>query len=89
MVEHVFDMGAGRFLNEEIPRGEIPLRPMGRIPVIARLVTATGVELRPGTAIRWTAGHVMVCVEDHSGPKVLADYVWLRAPDVVRLLRSG
>jgi hypothetical protein len=31
----------------------------------------------------------MVCVEDHSTPKVHADYVWLRAPDVVRLLRSG
>jgi hypothetical protein len=85
----VFDMGTGRFLNEEIPRGEIPLRPMGRILVIARLVTAGGVELRPATAIRWTAGHVMVCVEDHSAPKVVADYVWLRAPDVVRVLRSG
>jgi hypothetical protein len=62
---------------------------MGRIPVIARLVTDSGVEFRPATAIRWTAGHVMVCIEDHTGPRVLADYVWLRAPDVVRLLRSG
>jgi hypothetical protein len=90
VVECLFDMGAGEWvLNQEIPRGEIPVRPMGRIPVIARLVTAAGVELRPATAIRWTAGHVMVCVEDHSGPRVTADYVWLRATDVMRLLRTG
>jgi hypothetical protein len=39
------------------------VRPMGRIPVIARLVSTTGVQLRPATAIGGTAGHVMVCVQ--------------------------
>ena len=90
MVEYVFDMATEKWvLNEEIPRGEIPVRPMGRIPVIARLVTAAGVEFRPAAAIRWTAGHVMVCLEDHSGPTITADYIWLRVPDVMRHLRSG
>jgi hypothetical protein len=74
-----------RVLNMEIPDG-IPLRPMGRIPVIVRLVVREGVELRPGTAIRWTRTHVMVCVEDHSARRIRAEYLWLRAVDVVRML---
>lgn len=60
---------------------------MGRIPVIARLVTAEGVELRPAVAIRWTRTHAMVCVEVHDDRQVSSDYFWLRAADVVRLLR--
>ena len=76
-----------RVLNLDVPRGDIPVRPMGRIPVIARLITESGTELRPGVAIRWTRTHVMVCLEDHSEPRVRADYLWLRASDVVRVLR--
>jgi hypothetical protein len=60
---------------------------MGRIPVIARLVTHEGVECRPGVAIRWTRTHVMVCIEDHTESRVRADYLWLSAGDVVRVLR--
>ena len=74
-----------RVLNQEMPNG-VPLRPMGRIPVIARLVVREGVELRPGMAIRWTRTHVMVCLEDHSAQPVRAEYLWLQAVDVVRLL---
>jgi hypothetical protein len=59
------------------------------LAVIARLVTAAGVEFRPAAAIRWTTSHVMVCLEDHRGTAVTADYIWLRAPDVMRHLRSG
>lgn len=76
-----------RVLNQETPHGHVPLRPMGRIPVIARLVTADGTELRPAVAIRWTRTHVMVCVEEHRDRKVASDYLWLRAADVVRLFR--
>ena len=50
-----------RVLNQETPP-HVPLRPMGRIPVIARLVVHSGVELRPGVAIRGTPSHVMVCI---------------------------
>lgn len=62
---------------------------MGRIPVIARLEVHEGVELRPGVAIRWTRTHVMVCLEDHTDKHTKSDYLWLRAVDVVRLLRVG
>jgi hypothetical protein len=65
-------------LNQEIPRG-VPVRPMGRISVIARLVVHDGLELRPGVAIRWTATHVMVCVEHPHRPADLG-----RVPVAVR-----
>lgn len=81
------ELGA-RVLNQEKPP-DVPVRPMGRIPVIARLLVAEGTELRPGLAIRWTRTHVMVCVEDHRARPVRAEYLWLRATDVVRVLRPG
>ncbi|MGQ0842981.1 MAG: hypothetical protein ACT4QF_02485 [Sporichthyaceae bacterium] len=74
-----------RVVNQAAPQGS-PVRPMGRIPVIARLVTAEGVELRPGVAIRWTSTQVMVCIEDHTCRPVRAEYLWLAPVDVVRVL---
>lgn len=79
-------MFAGQILNQDIPHGDVPIRPMGRIPVIAHLVTAAGEQLRPGLAIRWTRTHVMVCIEDHTERKIRADYLWLRAADVTRIV---
>jgi hypothetical protein len=80
-------VSGGRVLNEDVAHAQVPLRPMGRIPVIVRPVLPEGVELRPGVAIRWTRTHVMVCLEDHAGAKVSSYHRWLPAADVARLLR--
>jgi hypothetical protein len=73
-----------RPLNWEMP-GRVPNRPMGDIPVIARLVWPHGEEYRPARANRWTHTHVLVTwVED--GP-YRDQGAWLRAEDVTRVLR--
>jgi hypothetical protein len=73
-----------RPLNREMP-DRVPRRPMGEIPVIARLVWPDGEEYRAVLANRWTRAHVMVTwVED--GP-YRDRSVWLRAQDVTRVLR--
>jgi hypothetical protein len=78
----------GPILNSEIPK-DVPLRPMGSIPVIARLVLADREEWRPAVAIRWTPTHVMVRVEEHRpGTPIKADYLWLPAADVTRAIRQ-
>lgn len=78
----------GPILNQDRPE-DVPLRPMGSIPVIARLVLAEVEEWRPATAIRWTPTHVMVRVEEHR-PRtpIKADYLWLPAADVTRAIRQ-
>ena len=73
-----------RPLNWEMP-DRVPNRPMGDIPVIARLVGPDGEEYRPVRANRWTRTHVLVTwVED--GPHRDRG-AWLRAEDVSRVLR--
>ena len=78
----------GPILNSETPK-DVPLRPMGSIPVIARLVLADQEEWRPATAIRWTPTHVMVRIEEHH-PRtpIKADYLWLPVADVTRAIRQ-
>lgn len=81
---------ADRAINEEIPT-EIPVRPQGRIAVIARFVwDEEDEEWLPAHAIRWTATHVMVVwdVEDDGGQKRQLS-AWLRAGDVRRSIRIG
>ncbi len=59
--ERMFDAGrVGRpVLNGEKPPS-IPQRPMGRIPVVVRLVRPDGEEWWPATANRWTDTHLLV-----------------------------
>lgn len=79
-----------RVVNEEIPT-DIPVRPQGRVAVIARLVwAAEDEEWLPAHAIRWTATHVMVVwdVEDQVG-QLRQHAAWLRSEDVKRSIRFG
>lgn len=75
--------GRPKPLNYEQPP-HVPVRPQGRVPVIARFEWGPGdIEWLPGHAIRWTSGHVMVVYfDERSGRK--DDITWLRASDVLR-----
>jgi hypothetical protein len=80
-LERVFD----RPRNEDRPP-DIPVRPMGRIPVLARLVYPDRTVWAPARAIRWTDTHVLVLVTDDENDRGREDTVWLRAQDVTRRL---
>jgi hypothetical protein len=75
-----------RPLNAEKP-GRVPVGRMGDIPVIARFVFEDGEEWRPVSANRWTSTHVMVTWVEEGPNRDQA--VWLRAGDVVRVLRKA
>ena len=70
--------------NREVP-ARAPLRRMGEIPVVARIVWAGGAEQWcVAVAVRWTDTHVMVTwVDDLTAPRT-ERYEWLAARDVVR-----
>lgn len=69
------------------PPPDPPLRPMGQIPVIARLIWTDGVEWVPALAIRWTPTHVMVSWSDPTAGPLRTAYAWLPAADVRRSIR--
>ncbi|MGN8245217.1 hypothetical protein ACTHAM_002336 [Cellulomonas soli] len=71
-------------LNADVPR-HIPVKPQGRIPVLARLVLLGGAFWVPARAIRWTQTHVMVVITDDE-LTTREHLVWLRAADVRRRL---
>lgn len=77
--------GDGREIaNRELP-AEVPVRPMGDIPVIVRVAWAGGgEEWRAARAVRWTTSHVMVVWRDDPNVPRTERYEWLRAQDVVR-----
>lgn len=64
---------------------QVPLRPQGRIPVLARLTWPTGAQWVPARAIRWTPTAVMVIIAtiDEDYPEAT---LWLPARDVRRSL---
>lgn len=82
----MFDPGGGKPLNAMQPPAGAPTRPMGRIPVIARLEWPDRITLVPARANRWTRTHVLIVwTPDESTPGV-EQLVWLRATDVHRTL---
>lgn len=75
--------------NRETPP-RVPVRPQGRIEVIARLELDTGrgpdEVWVPATAIRWTRTHVLVTWRPDPAAGRTAT-CWLRAGDVARTVR--
>lgn len=75
--------GRNKPMNYEQPK-HVPVRPQGRLPVIARFEWAPGdIEWLPGHAIRWTQTHVMVVYFDERATGK-EEITWLRASDVLR-----
>lgn len=74
-------------LNAEQP-ARVPLKPQGRIPVIARLVWPDRIDYVPARAIRWTSGHVMILWTPNENLLSKELTVWLPAEDVTRRLSS-
>ncbi len=70
---------------------DVPVKPMGNVPVIVHVVWSDGVEeWRPARAIRWTATHVMVGWpegDEARGSRHDERWEWLRAQDVMRSVR--
>jgi len=85
----VFDNGVmvARPVNADDP-GKGPLRPMGSIPVLVRLVDADGTERWiPARANRWTRTHVLVTWLEDPAAMGRESGCWL-ARDVARELRG-
>ncbi|MGV8973488.1 MAG: hypothetical protein ACOH10_14285, partial [Rhodoglobus sp.] len=75
-----------RLLNGERP-ARAPMRRMGEIPVLARLVWDDGTqEWMPAMAVRWTPTHVMVTWRDEVRAPRTERFEWLQSQDVVRTL---
>lgn len=76
--------------NRETP-ARVPVRPQGRIEVIARLVLhddAGSTEVWvPAAAIRWTSTHVLVTWHPDVAAPARTSTCWLRAVDVARAVR--
>lgn len=66
-----------------------PLRPMGAVPIIARLVGADGHEWWiPAEANRWTSTHVLVIWKPRGRDPRQYRMCWLPIADVTRTLRT-
>jgi len=75
-----------RPVNADDP-GKGPLRPMGSIPVLVRLVDADGTERWiPARANRWTRTHVLVTWLEDPAKTGQESGCWLAARDVTRQL---
>lgn len=79
-----------RYLNEVSPK-QVPTKPQGRVPAIARLVLdeAGSYEMWPCTALRWTDEAVMVTIQFTPGESASARPLWLAVDDVARILRQA
>lgn len=72
-------------MNAEDPGKGTPLRPMGSIPVLVRLVAADGTERWiPAKANRWTSAHVLVTWLEDPRKTGQEDQCWLPVRDVTR-----
>lgn len=72
--------------NSEQPE-RMPTRPMGNLPVLARLVLDDGTERwQVAAANRWTASHVLVVWQNDPRDPHSTQLCWLRAADVTRRL---
>jgi hypothetical protein len=84
----------GGYDNEEHPPQGIPPRNQCHDPVIIRLVGGEyGEHWRAGTALRWTATHVMVAFEIPAGSRgglgsKTSMLAWLRKNDVGRIVTA-
>ncbi|WP_255491858.1 MULTISPECIES: hypothetical protein [unclassified Actinotalea] len=77
--------GDGRVVANRDQPADVPVRPMGEVPVIVRVQWADGTEeWRPARANRWTTSHVFVCWRDNPSDATTERYEWLRAGDVMR-----
>ena len=77
--------GDGRVVANREQPSNVPVRPMGEIPVIVRVAWQDGPdEWRAAKANRWTATHVFVCWRDDPKDPTTERYEWLRAQDVMR-----
>lgn len=77
--------GDGRVVANRDQPTSVPVRPMGEVPVIVRVLWADGgEEWRPARANRWTGTHVLVCWRDDVADPTSERYEWLRACDVMR-----
>jgi len=73
-------------LNTAIPT-PAPLRRMGEIPVLARVVWDDGAqEWLRAMAVRWTSTHVMVTWQDEATTPRTEHFEWLHYNDVVRTI---
>lgn len=76
-------------MNAEQPLSGIPLRPMGSIPVLARLVEVDATERWiPAVANRWTSTHVLVTWREDPDKPREESLCWLPARDVARQLHG-
>ena len=65
-------------------------RPMGNIPVLARLVLDDGTEMwRPARANRWTTTQVLVVWQNDSSNPWSTQMCWLATKDVAQAFRGG
>lgn len=78
-----------KVVNEQKPE-RFPTRPMGNIPVLARLVLEGGTERwQVALANRWTARHVLVVWQSDPSDPHSSQLCWLKSDDVVRSLSGS
>ena len=77
--------GDGRVVANREQPAQVPVRPMGEVPVIVRVAWQDGTdEWRAAKANRWTPTHVFVSWRDDPRDPATERYEWLRAQDVMR-----
>lgn len=75
-----------RIVNGQTPE-RFPTRPMGDLPVLARLVLEDGTELwQVAKANRWTDTHVLVTWQSDPRNPYSSQLCWLSADDIARSL---
>lgn len=88
-------LAASRTVANADRPAQVPVKPMGNVPVIVHVQWSDGTEeWRPARAVRWTTTHVMVCWEEEQVASGAAAaqrrderWEWLRAHDVMRSVR--